>query len=152
MVIKSCPKCGNIYDSSDSKGIGKPFLICSDCQCLIIDTDITEWDLKSGIGKLGYILICGWTSLCYGIAVPLAAAFGLAKLFGFEISDISLLIYLCVVGVLCFLVLIYFRNSTDIRESKERMKDPHYRDFLIRIGLLRESNRAAANSFNRSAG
>ena len=120
---------------SDSRSIGKPFLRCPDCQCLIIDKDRNEWELKGFFGKVAYIFICGWSSLLYGFLFPLVAL-GLGKLFGFSLSERAFL-YIYIAGVLSFLVLGILIESQDIRESKERMKDPSYRDFLKEIGLLR---------------
>jgi hypothetical protein len=135
MVIKRCPTCGYVYDGSDSVSIGKPFLDCPDCKSLIIDTDSTEWELKSSFGKVAYVASWIKTCLAYG-SVFAAAAFALIELLGFDLGNASF-ISLCVVTFICCAIYACFMNLTDIRESRKRRRDPHYRLFLIQIGLLK---------------
>ena len=135
-VIKRCPHCKNIFETGiDSRGIGIPFKICQSCDGYIIDTDETEWELKSPFSKLLYFLICAWTSIQYGI-LPLIAALFIGPKFGVNFENKELFTFWGI-GTLVLAFLIIKANSIDIRESKTRMQNPEYRKTLEKLGLIR---------------
>ena len=143
LVFKSCPYCRKQYQwGTDSRGIGSPIKQCPNCKGSFIDTDETEWELKSPIRRFYFYVICAWTALAYGIVVPLGAMFVLNYLkYDIEKFGITGFGSLYLIGVLVFTIIIILNNRNEIKESKERMKDNNYRNQLVKAGLLKATQR-----------
>lgn len=134
-VIKKCPHCQTVYEEGhESRGIGRPFRKCSQCEGVIIDTDETEWELKSPLGKATYFLICGYTCIVYGTGFLLVASFAFK---GLSTIDYMMLWAGGCVVALGVLIIVNYR---DIEESQTRMADPKYRELLETLGLLKKSS------------
>ena len=137
IVIKRCPKCHVPYEADfDSRGLGQPFRACQLCRQIIIDTDTTEWELKSLPAKVGYLVICLWSSLLVGLLLPIAV------LVYRELTDQpsmgnELFVRLLAVGVLLAAAVMFLGTWKEIQESKERMKNEPYRAVLRQLGLLK---------------
>lgn len=128
--IKTCPHCNHTMSETYSIGIGKPFAECSNCGKMVIDRDTTEWELKNIFQKLFFLVTCLYTAIIVGV-IPVL-------IYGFSVdnpSDTALLgIWL---GTSCCVALFSSRNLVEeINASKERMKDPDYRQVLQSVGLL----------------
>ena len=135
-LMKFCPHCRSMFEQGPQEiGIGTPLVNCPACKGVIVDADRTEWELKSPIGKAFYLLLCGWTSIFWGFGF-LMLGLALRYKFDVEISD-AMLINLWIGGGIGVLMLLILFNWKDIEESRERMKDPRYRERLKRAGLLK---------------
>lgn len=130
IVTKTCPKCRFSYTSTyNSRGIGIPFKKCI-CGNLNIDKDDNEWELMGPFAKLCYVLICVYSSFLYGFFLPIVVLFVWGK------PDTFTFFILYGIGVALFAMLIVLNNRSDLTDSKERMKDPAYREQLRKMGLL----------------
>jgi hypothetical protein len=135
IVVKSCPSCKCVIEvEGNYRGIGIPYKTCPYCNSTIIDESDTEWELKNINQKIGYILICGWTIILYGLIVPIIVHI-INTMNDIETSNSQFFsFYLLGIGI-C-LVIIYKSLVKEIKESKERMKDRNYRMRLKQLGLL----------------
>ena len=120
----------DLQERSRAPGIGRPVHKCPQCEGFIIDTDETEWELKSPEEKTNYFVISGWKSIVYSVALSLGARFLLKGL-----SFIDYMV-LWAAGCVVFLWIFIFSNCKDIQESQARMADPQYRELLKTLGLL----------------
>lgn len=129
--IKTCPHCKNTVSTLYSIDIGKPFVECSNCGHLVIDKDITEWELKDIFQKIYFLVICLYSAFLFGFLPNL--------IYIFLVDDIDEGALLGIwLTASCCIALFGSRNLIDeIKESKERMRDPEYRQVLRSIGLLK---------------
>lgn len=135
-LFKFCPHCRGIYEQGPQElSIGVPVIACRECNGLIVDTDRTEWELKSPLGKAVYFVLCGWTAFFWGLAFPMGAYF-LGQHLGFRVDN-EAAFSLWLIGSLFFLGVLILGNLNDVRASQERMKDPQYRELLRQAGLLK---------------
>jgi hypothetical protein len=89
----------------------------------------------SGLKRASYFFMCVWTAFLFGIAAPLLGL-GVNKLAGSSLfSSTTLLVFYCI-GVVLVSSVFIAGTVRQIRESKERMQDPAYRDLLRKMGLL----------------
>jgi len=132
-VIKRCPHCKRTYEQGpDQRGIGTPLRSCEGCGSTFVDTHENEWELLGPLGKLSFLFISIWTAFLFGIAFP-ALCYAIDK---DAAEDHFLGLYAC--GVAALALILWVMNTRDIRESRQRMRDPDYRARLRRAGLLRE--------------
>jgi hypothetical protein len=136
-VIKRCPKCKTAYEAgTDTRGIGIPYKICSNCGTYVIDKDNNEWELKNPLEKLWYIFILIWTSFLFGLAGPLIFLF-LREAQKIQISDSSLL-YIWGACSIALLFWMLYKHSNEVQESANRMQNIKYRNILKKLGILKE--------------
>lgn len=131
IVLKTCPHCGRRWSETFTIGIGKPFYQCSTCHQTIIDKNTTEWELKSLIDKIAYFGVFIWTAIIASFFVVMVAYF----LLGQDRTD-KLLIPIWSCAFLLVMSIGVWSNMGDIKESRERMKNPEYRKKLKELGLL----------------
>ena len=131
IVTKTCPKCHfSDVSTNDIRGIGIPFRKCILCGNLNIDKDDNEWELMGPFAKLYYVLICVYSSFLYGFFLPIVVLLVWGK------PDTFTFFILYGIGVALFAMLSVLKNRRDLTDSKERMKDPAYREQLRKMGLL----------------
>jgi hypothetical protein len=94
------------------------------------------WDLKNGAGKVAYFGILLWIALRRGVIVILAYL-GICWLGGAEPNE-TLGLWLSaadIVGMGIWIAIKFRRRN--VKESRERMSDPQYRDFVHRLTALK---------------
>ena len=137
-------KCGSCKKSLTGgyvnlySDIGTPFLECPSCGALNNHSDsITEWKLKSLIGKIFFVIRHIFSVLIYysmGSFLLMVLAGVFLDLPLFEDGNVEFVIIVCAVifGLLRFFV----RLGKAIKSSNERMNDAEYVLKLKRFGLV----------------
>ena len=129
--IKTCPHCKNTTSGIWSIGVGKPFVECRNCGKMFVDRDATEWELKNIFQKILFLVPLLYTSFLLGVAPILIYA----VLVDYP-SDTAVK-YIWMSSSFVAALFCGWHLVGDIKASKERMKDPDYRQILQSIGLLK---------------
>ena len=137
--IKTCPHCKRTYTETYTIDIGQPFRECVDCKGIVIDRDVTEWELKNVFQKIFYFVAVAFSSVMIGFIGGMI----LAVLKAYDVIDVlgprdeNFLSISMFFAVVIFLYGTTVTLKNDIKESNKRMRDPNYRDKLRRMGLLK---------------
>lgn len=138
IIIKWCPYCHRIYESgSTTEYLGVPYVVCERCGNVVINKGCTEWELKNPFQKTGYILISTYSALLYSFFPVLAL--GILNEYVLKL-DLAVREYILFwIPCAAVLLILYAKNVfRRIQESKQRMQNPKYREYLKVLGLLRE--------------
>jgi hypothetical protein len=144
MAIYECPRpgCPQEYRYTDkiAPKIGPPVIPCDECQTPILIGQHNEWDFISTVGKVGYLLYLLFPSFVYGLLGLVISAFMLSS----APDSNSYLLIIPLVGCLAPALFIYFiKFPRDVKESRKRLANKEYIEFLKRAGFFKsQSNHA----------
>ena len=149
MVTKPCRACGDrvLVAPQETRGIGRPYVRCTNCNATILLDSRNEWGLKSPGSRAAYII-----GRCYP-AFLLPTAFVVLIGYGLWVSDtahpindtglLMVLIGLCLTGILLGLYPAVVRIQDDIGRSDRRMRNADYRNRLREMGLFQDAEYAS---------
>ena len=137
IVRKYCPQCSALYYAGHPNvGVGQPVQVCQSCHGFIVDKSDNEWELMS-VWARAY----RWFAVCWTAA--LLGGFGSFVLLAlvadhFQVTDIlrgPLSIVIVSVGTPALGFFGSKQLRADIEQSRLRMRDQRYVEFLRRFGL-----------------
>ena len=156
MATRSCSACDDriLVAPRDTRGVGRPYARCTNCDAAILLGTRNEWDLMSPGSRGAYVV-----GQCYpAVVVPVALALllGLAAWASGTVHPLNdtgllwLLIGLAVTGILFGLYRAVVRIQDEIARSARRLRNADYRHRLRTMGLLHDAapqnNTAASRS------
>lgn len=136
-ILYSCPRCGSHVDHQDAYySIGEPFVICPKCNLPVdISNNRTEWELKTPIQRFGFqakvIFISAFLGFGAGAIVSELIA-----------PEVGIPLPLPITAAICTAIWFWILGRDmrqSIADSKSRMEDPRYRNFVT--SLLKDSNK-----------
>ena len=131
----SCKQCNSSLGTLDAyHSIGEPFLLCKKCNAInVISSTRNEWELKTDFQRMRFYGKAFFFSLVVGLGTGVFITEMLSRYANQSLS----LFFSAPVGV----GLWYYFFSADmrrsVRESKERMSNASYQNFLRSLGILR---------------
>lgn len=141
-VTRKCPQCKRAIESMvrDYVAIGPPFVECPSCRATIMLDHVNEWDMKDFGSKAYFIFVHSYTCLFWSFGMTILPCFLiLIPAIKVRLKHVpNGTLWLCVGAWACIsaiAVSTFYTKSLlrEIRESKQRMKDPAYADRLNRV-------------------
>ena len=133
----SCPKCNTTLEGWHRSYItfGNPFVKCSSCGTIVRMLNINEWEAMSRFQKFEYCLIFYFQALFVSAGGTIIFGVIFDKVFDTEIfiTDKDTPIFLIIISIMVVVTALIWRHKEfqkAIKESKNRTKDPKYRQML----------------------
>ena len=133
---KKCPDCRGLITSPIRKGIniGPPFLVCQNCNEVVMLENYNEWQLMTPSIRTRHILL--YLFIC---VLWISVVIGLAGLLKDHIPD-ELFVTILVLGIPAASAFKTYCFFKEIKHSRQRMIDPQYRKAIKRFGFDLETN------------
>ena len=147
-VERTCRTCGHpVYvQGAQTRGLGKPYVRCSNCKSMILLGRRNEWQLKSPASRAMHTVAQCGPAIVVPLLLPLAVWFGVwicrsDRMMGGRVN--MTLMTALAIGAYVLVVAIAVRSalkrlSGEIRQSRRRMLNADYRHKLKHMGLLKE--------------
>ena len=145
MIAKTCRVCGDrvLVTRQETRGVGRPYARCTNCNAMILLGSRNEWSLKSPRSRAAYIVGQCYMSFLLPVALVVLVGFALwVFAVADPIKDAGLLLFLigaCLTGILFGLYRAVVRIQDDIGRSDRRMRNTDYRSRLKKMGLLQDA-------------
>lgn len=131
----TCGNCGHVLQRWEGKwiAIGCPLINCPKCGSGLRHPNVNEWESLDIIQKLGHFTTHLYTSLLYGLGIVVVLYLALSDWLGCPRKTVSAI----TVGAVSLLGIARAGLlAREIHLSKQRLRDPDYRQRLGRIGLV----------------
>ena len=132
----TCSSCLHVLQHWEGKwiAIGCPLINCPKCGTSLRHPNVNEWESLDALQRIGHLWTHLYTSCLYGLGIFVVSYFILTEWLGLSKDTVNPISFAA--ATLMFIVRAVFL-AKEIYLSKQRLRDPEYRQRLGRRGLVK---------------